>query len=60
VQQKDLNQFEIQFKLNTETMEYYYTNGFYTLLAFQRHEVCKLWMDALKDMIFQRFKQNLV
>jgi hypothetical protein len=41
----DLNQFENEFKLITETMEYYCTIGFYTLLAFQRHKVCKI-LDA--------------
>jgi hypothetical protein len=48
----DLNQFEIQFKLNIETMEYYCAIGFYTSLAFQRHKVCEFWMDGLKDMNF--------
>jgi hypothetical protein len=46
----DLSQFEIQFKLNTETMEYYCTIKFYSFLAFQRHEVCKIRMYGLKDM----------
>jgi hypothetical protein len=48
----DLNQFEIQFNLTTETMEYYCTNGFYSFfpetyyllfldLWFERYEFCK-------------------
>jgi hypothetical protein len=55
-----LNQFENEFKLTTETMGYYCTIGFYALLAFQRHEVCKFWTYGLKDMNFQRFRQNLL
>jgi hypothetical protein len=54
-----LNQLEIEFKLTTETMTYYCTIGFYTLLAFQRHKVCKFWMHGLEDMIFQKFSTNL-
>jgi hypothetical protein len=53
----NLNQFENEFKLNTETMEYYCTIGLYSLLAFQRHEVRKFWVYGLKDMNFARFKQ---
>jgi hypothetical protein len=34
VQQEYLNQFENEFKLNTETIEYYCTIRIYTLLAF--------------------------
>jgi hypothetical protein len=30
----DLNQFEIQFKFTTETIEYYCTIGLYSFLAF--------------------------
>jgi hypothetical protein len=55
-----LNKFEHEFKLNTETMEYYCTFGFYTLLAFQTHKVCKFWMYGLKGMNFARFKQFLL
>jgi hypothetical protein len=58
--QMSLNQFDNEFKLTTETMEYYCTFGFYTSLDFQGHKVCKFWMHGLKDMIFQRFKQNLL
>jgi hypothetical protein len=38
----NLNQFENEFKLITETMEYYCTIGFYSFLAFQRHLICKI------------------
>jgi hypothetical protein len=38
----DLNQFENEFKLITENMEYYCTIGFYSFLAFQRHLICKI------------------
>jgi hypothetical protein len=37
----DLNQFENEFKLITETVGYYCIIGFFTLLAFQRYKVCK-------------------
>jgi hypothetical protein len=60
VKQIDLNQFKNEFKLITETIGFYCTNGFYTLLAFQRHKVCHFWIYGLKDMIFaslQQFKQ---
>jgi hypothetical protein len=50
VQQKDLNQFENDFKLTTETMEFYCTIGFYTLLAFQRHLIC-----YFLDLWFERY-----
>jgi hypothetical protein len=56
MQQEYLNQFENEFKLITETMEYYYTIGFDTSLAFQRHKVYKIWIYSLKDMDFQRFR----
>jgi hypothetical protein len=55
----DLNQLENEFKFNTETMEFYYTNRFYTLLDFQRHIICNFWIYDLKDMIFQSFSKNL-
>jgi hypothetical protein len=46
----ELIQFETGFKLNTKTMKYYCTIGFYTLLPldlwFERYEFCK----------FQQFK----
>jgi hypothetical protein len=45
----------MDFKLNTETMNYYCTNGFYTTLAFQRHKVCNFWIYGLKDMNFASF-----
>jgi hypothetical protein len=51
----DLNQFENEFKLITKTIGYYYIIGFVTLLAFQRHKVCKIWMHGLKDMNFPIF-----
>jgi hypothetical protein len=53
----DLNQFEIQFKLTTKTVEYYCTIGFYTLLAFQRHIICYFWIYGFKDIIFQSFSK---
>jgi hypothetical protein len=34
VKQIDLNQFKNEFKLTIETMRFYCTNRFYTLLAF--------------------------
>jgi hypothetical protein len=52
----DLNQFEIQFKLTTETMEYYCTIGFYSFLAFQRHIICYFLIYSLKDMNFVSFQ----
>jgi hypothetical protein len=52
VQQFDLNQFENEFKLYTETMRFDCTIGFYTLLAFQRHNICDFWIFSLKDMNF--------
>jgi hypothetical protein len=57
--QMSLNQFENEFKLTTETMEYYCIIGFYSSLAFQRHKVCKFWIYGLKDMNFQRSKHFL-
>jgi hypothetical protein len=51
----ELIQFENGFNLNTETMGFYYTNRFYTLLAFQRHKVCRFWMYGWKDMNFASF-----
>jgi hypothetical protein len=53
----DLNQFENKFKLNTETRWFYCTIGFYTLLAFQRHIIWNFWINCLKDIKFQSFKQ---
>jgi hypothetical protein len=50
-----LNQFENEFKMNTETMVFYCISGFYTLLAFQRHFICNFWTYGLKDMNFERF-----
>jgi hypothetical protein len=47
-----LNQFEIRFKLITETIGFYCTIGFYTLLAFQRHIIFDFWIYESKDMIF--------
>jgi hypothetical protein len=47
-------------KFITKTIGFYYTNGFYTLLAFRRHIVCDFWIYGLQDMIFaslQQFKQ---
>jgi hypothetical protein len=35
VKQKGLIQFENIFKLNTETMKFYGTTGFYMLIGFQ-------------------------
>jgi hypothetical protein len=51
-----LNQFENEFELSTETVEYYCTIGFYLFLAFQRHKICKIWIHGLKDMNLQRFR----
>jgi hypothetical protein len=51
-----LKQFENELNLTTETMKYYCTIGFYTLLAFQRHKVFKIWMHGLKDMNFESFQ----
>jgi hypothetical protein len=48
----ELIQFGNGFKLNIETMGFYCTSILYTLLAFQRHKVCKFWMYGLKDMNF--------
>jgi hypothetical protein len=48
----DLNLFEFQFKLTTETMGYYCTIRIYTLFAFQRHLICYFWIYGLKDMNF--------
>jgi hypothetical protein len=56
----DLNQFENEFKFTTKTMGFYCTSRIYTLLAFQRHKVFKIWIYGLKDMIFPRFKQFLI
>jgi hypothetical protein len=55
MQQEYLNQFENEFKLSTETIEYYCTIGFYLFLAFQRHKVCNFWIYGLKVMNFASF-----
>jgi hypothetical protein len=52
----DLNQFENEFKLITETIGYYCTFGFYFSLAFQRHIICNFWIYALKDINFTSFQ----
>jgi hypothetical protein len=60
VQHIDLNLFTNGFKMIIETIGFYCTNGFYTLLAFQRHKVCNFWIYGLQDMKFanlQQFKQ---
>jgi hypothetical protein len=56
----DLNQFENEFKLNTETMEFYCTSRFYTLLAFQRHKVCNFldqWFERYEFSMFGTFSE---
>jgi hypothetical protein len=55
-----LNQFEIEFKLFTETMKLYCTFRFYTLLAFQRPIICNFWIYESKDMDFLRFSRKLI
>jgi hypothetical protein len=60
MKQMSLNQFENEFKLITETMKYYCTTGFYTLLAFQWYKVCNFWTHGLKVMIFHRFSRNQI
>jgi hypothetical protein len=56
----DLNQFENEFKLNTGTIGFYCTIGFYTLLDFHRHIISIFWINGLKDIKFQSFKQFLL
>jgi hypothetical protein len=51
----ELIQFENEFNLNFETMGFYCIIRFYTLLAFQRHKVCKFWIYGSKDMNFASF-----
>jgi hypothetical protein len=51
---------KMNFKLTTETIKYYCTIGFYSLLAFQRHKVCEFWMHGWKEMNFASFKQNML
>jgi hypothetical protein len=47
-----LNQFENRFNLNSEAWGFECTKRFYTLLAFQRHDICYFWIYGLKDMVF--------
>jgi hypothetical protein len=60
VKQISLIQFENEFKSNTETMNFYCTNGLYILLAFQWYIICNFWTYKSKDMIFQRLGTNLI
>jgi hypothetical protein len=53
-----LTQFNYEFKLSTETMMFYCTNGFYMLQGFQRHIICKISSYRMKDMNFWSFDTN--
>jgi hypothetical protein len=55
-----LIQFENDFKLNTETMKFLCTNGFYMFHGFQWNIICYFWTQESKDMNIQRFGLNLV
>jgi hypothetical protein len=52
VQQIGFNQFKNGFNLITETIGFYYANGFFAFLAFQGHKVCNFWICGFQDMIF--------
>jgi hypothetical protein len=59
----NLNQFENEFKLYTETMEYYCTIGCYSFLAFQRHIICnfgsRIWKIWIVQVCLIFWKLNL-
>jgi hypothetical protein len=60
VWQKGLIQFEIDFNLNSESMKYYCTTGFYMSQGFQWYIICYFSSYRSKDMNYQRLEWNLI